>query len=346
MNLITMKKPKEAEPKTFGDWAYLAVKKHFKHTIKYETNVLKDIDPESLHQMRVGMRRLRTAINGFAPALSLSKAAKEQKVGKIARQLGELRDLDVLQDSLQNQYLPSLPTKEQDILKKVLSSLGKQRKKTLEQVQTTLKGQQYHKLKVAFQDWLEEPNYGELAEISIYEILPDLLLPSVSNLFLHPAWIVGVELNDGKIEVLNDLGSDQVVKLLNTHGDTVHSLRKQAKGVRYQMELFTDFYDSTYKDYLKDVKEIQSLLGEIQDSFVLAEFLTDNLDSDLTVQLPTLATELTETRYQVWKKWQSFQQRYLNAENRKDFHQAILQPVLKQEKKEPEADEHSTVENN
>ena len=322
-----MTKTKINDPKTFGDWAYLAIKKHFKHTIKQETEVLKDTDPEALHQMRVGMRRLRTAITGFAPALSLPKAAKEKRIAKIARQLGELRDLDVLQDALKNQYLPLLPTAEQDSLKKVLARLGKQRKKILEQVQLTLKDQQYQKLKGAFKNWLEQPNYGELANISIYNVLPDLLLPSVSELFLHPAWLVGVEFKDGEIEVPSTPDSDSVVQLLNEYGHVVHSLRKQAKRVRYQMELFTDFYSSTYKDYLKEIKEIQSLLGEIQDSFVLAEFLTDNLDSELAVELPTLAAQLTETRYQIWQKWQSLQQRYLNPQTRKDLHQVILQPI-------------------
>lgn len=326
-----MTKTKKNEPKTVGDWAYLAIKKHLDHTIKYEADVLKDIEPESLHQMRVGMRRLRTAINGFAPALSLPKSAQEQKVAKIARQLGELRDLDVLQEALQNQYLPSLPIEEQDTLKKVLSTLVKQRKKTLEKVQTTLESQSYQKLKEAFKNWLEEPTYGELAELSIYEILPDLLLPSVSKLFLHPAWIVGIKIEAGKIEIPQDLDSEQVKQLLNTHGDSVHSLRKQAKRVRYQMELFTDFYDDNYKNYLKDIKEIQSLLGEIQDSFVLAAFLVD-IDAELMAKLPTLAAQLTETRYQVWQKWQVLQQRYLNPETRQDFHSSILQPVLKVEK--------------
>lgn len=325
-----MKKTKKNEPKTFGDWAYLAIKKPLNHIIKYETDVLKDIDPEALHQMRVGMRRLRTAINGLAPALSLPKSAQEQKIAKIARQLGELRDLDVLQEALQNQYLSSLPTEEQDPLKKVLTTLVKQRKKTLEKVQTTLESQTYQKLKEAFKDWLEEPSYGELAKISIYEILPDLLLPAVSKLFLHPAWLVGAKIEAGEIEIPQNLDSEQVRQLLITHSDSVHSLRKQAKRVRYQMELFTDFYDDTYKNYLKDIKEIQSLLGEIQDSFVLGAFLAD-IDAEFMVKSP-MSTQLTETRYQVWQKWQVLQQRYLNPETRKDFHSSILQPVLKVEK--------------
>jgi len=322
-----MAKTQKLQPKTFGDWAHLAVKKHFQKTIKHETDVLKDRDPEALHQMRVGMRRLRTAVTGFAPALSLPNAAQERKIAKIARQLGELRDLDVLQDALQNQYLPALPTPEQQALKKVLATLEKQRKKTLEQVQTTLKDEKYHKLKRAFKDWLEQPTYGEFAEISIYDILPDLLLPPVSHLLLHPAWLLGIKLEAGKIAVPIPVTSDMVEQLLNVHGDKLHSLRKQAKRVRYQMELFTDFYGSTYEDYLEDIKDIQSILGHIQDSFVLAEFLTTTLGSEATVQLPTLATQLTEARYQAWHEWRSLQHRYLKPETRQGLHQAILKPV-------------------
>jgi CHAD domain-containing protein len=267
-------------------------------------------------------------VTGFAPALSLPKAAQEKKIAKIARRLGELRDLDVLQDTLKNQYLPALPKQEQDALKKVLATLEKQRQKTLEQVQTTLKAHGYQKLKQAFKDWLKQPTYGEFAEISIYDILPDLLLPPVSEFLLHPAWLVGVKIEAGEIDIPGSLTSDQVVKLLNEHGDVVHSLRKQAKRVRYQMELFTDFYGSTYEEHLKNIKDIQSILGEIQDSFVLAAFLTDTLDTEITDQLPTLAAQLTEARYQAWQAWQPLQQRYLNAQTRKDLHQTLLQPVF------------------
>ncbi|HEY9634494.1 MAG TPA: CHAD domain-containing protein [Coleofasciculaceae cyanobacterium] len=331
-----MKNTTKLNPKTFGNWACLAIEKHFHKTLKHENDVLKDKDPEALHQMRVGMRRLRTAVTGFAPALDLPKAAKEEKIGKIARRLGELRDLDVLQDTLQNRYLPVLPKQEQESLKKVLAALEKQRHKTLDQVQTTLKGEHYQKLKQGFKDWLEQPAYGEFAEISIYDILPDLLLPLISQFLLHPAWLIGVKLEAGEVSVPGELDSDLVVKLLHDHGDSVHHLRKQAKRVRYQMELFTDFYGSAYKDYLQDIKEIQSILGDIQDSVVLAEFLSNTLDSEITDNLPTLAAQLTEARYQAWQKWQSLQQEYLDSQTRKDFHQTVLQPF-------PPADQFSVA---
>jgi CHAD domain-containing protein len=322
-----MTKSTALDPKTLGHWAYRAIEKHFQKTIKHETEVLKDKDPEALHQMRVGMRRLRTAVHGFAPALSLPSAAEEKKIAKVARQLGELRDLDVLQDTLKNNYLPTLPPAEQDALKKVLATLKKQRQKTLEVVQTTLKEERYRELKQAFQNWLKQPDYGEFAEFPIDEILPDLLLPLLSQFFLHPAWLVGVKLEAGAIAAPSALNSEIVVQLLSTHGDSLHSLRKQAKRVRYQMELFTDFYSSTYEDYLKDIKDIQSILGQIQDSFVLAEFLQETLDSDSIIQLPTLAAQFTEARYQAWQEWRTLQQRYLNPKVRNDFHQTLLKPV-------------------
>ncbi|HEY9667907.1 MAG TPA: CHAD domain-containing protein [Coleofasciculaceae cyanobacterium] len=315
------------DPKTFGHWAYLAIEKHFQKTLKHETDVLKDKDPEALHQMRVGMRRLRTAVKGFAPALSLPQGAEEKKIAKVARQLGELRDIDVLQDTLKNQYLPTLPTQEQEALKKVLTTLKKQRQKTLEQVQATLKDERYQELKQAFQNWLKQPIYGEFAEFPINEILPDLLLPLLSQLLLHPAWLVGVKLEAGDIAVPSGLNSEIVVQLLNNHGDSIHSLRKQAKRVRYQMELFTDFYGSTYNDYLKDIKEIQSILGQLQDSVVLAEFLSNTLDSEGIAQLPMLAAQFTEVRYQAWQEWRSLQQRYLDPKTRDDFHRTLLQPT-------------------
>jgi CHAD domain-containing protein len=315
------------DPKTLGYWAYQAIEKHFQKTIKHEADVLKDKDPEALHQMRVGMRRLRTAVHGFAPALSLPPAAQEKKIAKVARQLGELRDIDVLEDTLKNQYLPSLPPEEQDALKKVLATLKKQRQKSLDLVQTTLQEERYQELKRAFENWLKQPNYGEFSEFPIDEILPDLLLPLVSQLFLHPAWLVGVKLEAGAIAVPSSLNSEIVMQLLNTHGESLHSLRKQAKRVRYQMELFTDLYGSPYEDYVKDIKEIQKVLGEIQDSFVLAEFLKQALNAQSIGQLPTLAAQFAEARERAWQEWRTLQQRYLNPETRSDLHQTLLKPV-------------------
>jgi CHAD domain-containing protein len=90
------------------------------------------------------------------------------------------------------------------------------------------------------------------------------------------------------------------------------------------MELFTEFYASTYEAYLNDIKTIQEILGNIQDRFVLAEFLQDSLEAEIKTELPSLASQLEQTSYQAWQHWQTLQQRYLNSEIRRNFHSAIL----------------------
>ena len=321
-----MKVRTQTKPTTLGDWASLAIKKHSDKVIKHEADVLEDRKPEDLHQMRVGMRRLRSAITGFAPALLLPKPAQEKKIGKIAQRLGTLRDLDVLREALENYYKPALPSEEQKSLQTAVVQLEKQRRQALEQVKETLERERYQSLKQSLQKWLKQPNYQEIAQMPIQEVLPDLLLPEVSKLLLHPGWLVGTEAKEGEIHILKELAPEIVEQKLAAQGPILHSLRKETKRIRYQMEVFSEFYGESYNAYLEDVKAIQGILGQIQDSFVLAEFLKNALKSNIKTVLPTLASQLAQTSYEAWQQWQPLQQRFLNSETRQGFHLAILQP--------------------
>lgn len=318
-----MKATDISNAQTLGDWAYLAIEKHFQKTLDHEAAVLKDTDPEELHQMRVGMRRLRSAISGFSCALKLPKAAAEENIGKIARRLGELRDLDVLIDTLQTDYKPHLPENEQENLDTVLEVLGKQRRKVFAKVSKTLNSKDYQKLKDNLKNWLKEPAYSGAAEFPVQLVLPDLLAPQISRLFLHPGWLVGGNLGF-HTEPLNDAKPTTIETELAENGPVLHSLRKQVKRVRYQMSLFTKLYGEDYEEYVEDMKEIQEVLGSIQDSLVLAEMLSEVLDSPLENELPTFAKKLTQSRQEAWDKWQPLQQRYLSPETRKAFHSSLV----------------------
>jgi CHAD domain-containing protein len=327
MNLKTSVKVK-TQVKTLGDAAADAIEKYFRKTLAHEAEVLKDKDAEELHQMRVGMRRLRSAVTGFAPVLDLPKQAQEHKIGKVGRILGTLRDLDVMLDSLQNQYYPNLPAEEQEVLDQVLLTLLKQRRRALKGVRAVLEHKSYQLLKRSIEDWLEEPQFRAISNLPIAEVLPDLLLPQVSEFFLHPAWLLGTEYLDGKVKVCDDLNAEAVEEKLAAEGTILHDLRKQAKRVRYLMNLFGEFYGETYEVYVEDVKAIQECLGDIQDSEVLGEFLTDFVECDLQKELPILAGLLAENRYAAWGKWQILQRRYLNAEIRQGLRSALIHPVV------------------
>lgn len=319
---------------TLKEWAQIAIAKHSRKLLKYEAKVLKDKDPEDLHQMRVGMRRLRSAIAGLAISLDLPQTVNEKNIAKIGRSLGKLRDLDVLLAALKDDYRPLLPTVEQKSLDKTIKSLNKQRKNELKQVRKTLNSKLYLNLKQGLQNWLEHPQYQTIGDLSIYPVLPDLLLPQVSQLLLHPAWFVGVELKDGSVQFPEILNKEAVEQLLEQEDLILHDLRKSAKKTRYNLELFSQFYDDTYHYYLKQIEQIQEVLGQIQDCYVLREVLEKVLKSAMPTasfaiadKMPELANLLTTTCYEKWQEWSALQEEFLDDKTRKELRQTIQQPL-------------------
>lgn len=299
---------------TFGDWAITALEKHSQKMVKYESAVLEDKDPEALHQMRVGMRRLRTALVGFSRAMIMPKTAQEKKVGKIARELGTLRDLDVLKESLENYYYPALPAQEQEELQLVFKELGKQRQQAYKKVQKAIEGKDYQKLKSSLEQWLQEPQLSAIAAMPIAEVLPDLLLPHVSNLLLHPGWLVTKN------------HEMDTATLLDQEGATLHNLRKAAKKARYQMELFSHCYDATYQQYVKEIKSIQSILGEIQDSVVLGEFFRNCYGKTFWEDFPSLTQKITVFRSQKWQEWEQLQKHFISTATRQNLRLTVQNP--------------------
>lgn len=317
----------EQEAKTLGDWAYLAIAKHFKKILRHEAEVLKDKDSEELHQMRVGMRRLRSAVVGFSLSLDLPKNAGQRQVGKVARVLGTLRDIDVLGEALNTEYIPELPEQERKQLEQALLALSKRRKKALKAVKVILESKFYQLLKESFESWLEQPKYQAIAGIPIDNILPDLLLPQMSRLLLHPGWIVGVEFEKGEIQFADGLSEIQVENLLQNQGLIIHDLRKEVKRSRYNLELFSQFYGEHYQDYITALKNIQTVLGEIQDCSVLAQFFADIFTGNITEQMPELSAKLRGKRSRKWQEWESLQRQFLESQTRKDWHLTILTPT-------------------
>ena len=309
---------------TFGDWGKLAIGKHFSKILKHEAAVLKDQDPEELHQMRIGLRRLRSAMIGFAPAIILPKTATEKVTRKIGKTLGKTRDLDVLQLALKTDYLPNLPLAEQKYLAKATKVITKERKKAFKQVKSTLTGKSYLRFKQDLRDWLKKPQYTTIAATKIELILPDLLLPQVSQLLLHAGWFVGVNFTSGEIKFSKSATPKQVEKILNQEQKKLHDLRKEAKKIRYNMSLFTQFYSEKFIDYLQKIKDIQEILGTLQDDLVLKLFLEQVFNSKLEKYLPSLVKQFQQQRYQKWLAWESLQYQFLDLSTRQELRKAIV----------------------
>ncbi|HEY9860041.1 MAG TPA: CHAD domain-containing protein [Candidatus Obscuribacterales bacterium] len=311
---------------TLGEYAHAAIQQHFKKSIKPESAVLQDSEPENLHQMRVGMRRLRTALQVFGPALDLPKATNIPRISKIAKKLGAVRDLDVLQDELKNRYYPSLKKPEQKQLDAIFKKLQKQRSHHFSELEKTLHRGHYQKFKKAFSHWVKEPKYQAIADQPILKVLPDLLLPLISQLLLHPGWLVGATL--GQTQYSSKLDAKTIQALLLKQEAQLHDLRKQLKRVRYQTEFFTDFYEPAYAAQVEDFKNIQEVLGQIQDYSVLSEFLSTELESDLATALPSLNEQIQQRKLELWQSWQPIQRRYLDPDFRNALRLQVMHPIV------------------
>jgi CHAD domain-containing protein len=309
-----------------GDCAYQAIQKHFKKSVKYEKDVLADKDPEAIHQMRVGIRRLRTALQVFEPVLELPKADSSKQIRKIAHCLGAVRDLDVLKTRLEERYRPDLQGKEQKRLSRVLDRLERQRQQDFAEMERTLKGKRYRQFKQSLNDWLDDPQGGAIATLPILPALPDLLLPLISNLLLHPGWLVGTQYISGEVLVSEHPSTETVKKWLDRQSETLHDLRKQIKQVRYQTEFFTEFYGSSYEQQTEDLQAVQEVLGQIQDYAVLKAFLRTTLKASWQQDLPTLAQRLEHEQISLWQTWQPIQQRYLSINFRQHLRELVMTP--------------------
>jgi CHAD domain-containing protein len=305
----TSESPKQhslSAPLASGDYAYTTLMEQYHSTIRHEKKVLADKDPEDLHHMRVGTRRWRTALQVFDSVVQLPKQADEKHIGKFAKILGTLRDLDVQIAELQTTYLPKLSGKEQKLLDEVIEALGKKRKDALAEVKDEIARSRYHTLKETYETWFTHPQYTPLARLPLLPLLPDLLSPLLAELLLHPAWLVSAE--------------DAM-----TESTCLHELRKTCKHVRYQTEFFAPFYGDSFQEWIKEIKLLQEQLGKLQDSQILTELLAEHLPKKAT--LPTLEAMIHQTRIEALANWDEIRQKYLDPAFRDRLHRMILEPA-------------------
>jgi len=299
-SLKSAEKSTSPPPITLGDYALTLIGKQYRRLVKQEAGVLKDVDPECLHQMRVSSRRLRTALQVFAPIVKLPKPAQAKQIQKLAKVLGGLRDLDVQIAALREQYRPLISSAEQPTTDRVIERLQAQRKIVFKQVEQALTDDKYADLKSAYDAWLAQPVYCPLAQLPIAAALPDLLAPLLSELLLHPGWWA----DQDKEETL------------------LHELRKTCKHARYQAEFFTDFYGDAFQAWVNELKQLQENLGVVQDAHVLLELL--DLDSK---ESPDLFQAIQQQRQNAMSDWSSVRAKYTDGPFRYSLYQMILAPV-------------------
>lgn len=301
------------EAPTLAFVAHRAVAKSFKRWIAPEAEVLQDRDPEPLHQMRVGLRRLRSTLSTFAPAIVLPTEWQGSSLRLLNRALGQVRDLDVLLMTLTQDYLPQLPAPEQKHLQKAIRKLSKRRYRSFQILKTELQHQRYRRLKKALNHWLKHPQTQPLASQPLALIGPDLLLSLTSQVFLHPGWWLQ---NPTPLQP-----PAPVPPAVLAHW---HDLRKQIKALRYELELLSPFY-ATPLDCLQPLRQAQETLGNLQDLAVCQAVLEPLLAAPLTTVLPTLVLVLRDRQHHYVQAWEPLRLLLSNSDQRCLIRQQLSQ---------------------
>jgi CHAD domain-containing protein len=221
--------------------------------------------------------------------------------------LGQLRDLDVQLADLKEEYRPQLDKKEQKLLDGIIKALKKQRSEAFTQVEETLERSRYQDLKKTYETWLETPEYTAIAQLPLLTVLPDLLSPLLSELLLHPGWLVPADHSSAEESII------------------LHELRKVCKHVRYQTEFFVSFYGKPFQKWIKDIKVLQDQLGSFQDSQVLMDLLEAHLPDPN--QMKGLQAIIQRKRTDLLSTWDKTRQQYLEANFRLQLHTILLHPL-------------------
>lgn len=82
--------------------------------------------------------------------------------------------------------------------------------------------------------------------------------------------------------------------------DELHNMRISVKRLRYTMEFFAVNYDNRFSDILEVVIDLQDILGDIHDSDVVLDVLTDyktSCNSDGLFGIDTLIKRTQRNRY-------------------------------------------------
>jgi CHAD domain-containing protein len=214
-------------------------------------------DIEHVHRMRVGSRRLRNGLNLFYVCLPKKRAKTWRKaIRKITGALGEARDLDIQIDLLNRACANTLEDSLKPGYNHLLKYLKKQRNIAQEKVSQTLGG-----LK-------ERDSLGVMA-LS----LKKLLRGSESTFLLtRPLYKQANKAIRSRLKHFLSYENfiDDPGKIYE-----LHAMRIAGKHLRYTLEIFAPIYDRALDPFVRSMKKIQDLLGEIHDNDVWIEWLPE-----------------------------------------------------------------------
>lgn len=207
------------------------------HLRANQDGVLACEDAEYVHQMRVAVRRLRSALRLFPDAASAGLHGKHARtLKKVADGLGKVRDLDVFEASVLDAN--ALPRAQEN---RVLAAIRARAQVARVELRSCLRSAQYTRLMSRLSWWLLAPPR-------------------------HPTETSLVALARRALVVCHKAVTHDAARLARLTADKRHRLRIEVKQARYAAEFFAGLFDHrAAQTYASALAELQDLLGSLTD---------------------------------------------------------------------------------
>lgn len=224
-------------------------------------------DVESLHQMRVGLRRLRSALSLFKPLLALPEDLQAD-LDWLAGKLGAARDWDVLAgDTL----APCQGELDAGILSTLTEAAREEARVAHAQAAEALADVRYTRLMLGLQRWLLACGWREG------------ITPRQRRALEQPLPRFAKQALRRRQRRLRKRGK----LLLSGTPDERHQIRIAAKKARYAAEFFASlFSDGKVRAYVKPLSGLQDVLGGMNDLQVADGLLQQLADKQIALQAP------------------------------------------------------------
>jgi triphosphatase len=235
-----------------GDVAFAVLRKHFATFLANEPGTRLGEDIEALHDMRVATRRLRAAMQAFAPWLPQRVLRFRVELGHIAAALGEVRDLDVFLERLDE--WESEDPEHAAALAAIGVVLRERRESARGRMLAVLDRVRYDVFVERFAAWLRtgSPRSFAPGREPIVAVAPGL-----------------VRKRYRRVRRMGDaIGRE-------SPPDDYHALRIEGKKLRYALEFVAPVYGAPASDFARRLTALQDVLGLHQDAYVAIDMLSE-----------------------------------------------------------------------
>lgn len=253
-------------------------------------------DPEGVHQVRVAVRRVRSALRLFSPNLeSHAKSLFEDELRHAGQTIGEARDWDVFCDEILSKVSE---TPEARKFTELMKPAAEARRATAQQTCVRqLQDPTFRALVLGLAAWIEEgrEDSGQVGDD-------------------------GLKRDIGEIagDLLDRLDAKATKRGRAVRPDAspteLHPLRKSLKKLRYSIEFLESIFPpKKAKRFLGRLKKLQKVLGEINDA-AMATRLAEGLAADKHLELAPSVAAISSSRGRaaqdamkgLVKKWQAY----------------------------------------